>query len=97
MNLYIFSIYDQKAEAYLPPFTLPKPAIAVRTFKGCVNDNDHAFGANPHDYTLFQIGIFDDETGSLTDLKKSLGNGVEFIDPELSDDETGLFPQPRGE
>lgn len=77
----IYSIYDEKAKAYIPPFFLPHDGMAVRTFKNCVNDPDHQFGRNPHDYTLFGLGSFDDGTGKLSpaDHSISLGNGVEFI------------------
>ena len=77
----VFSIYDSKAEAFLPPFILPKQAQALRIFSDCVNSADHQFGANPEDYTLFTLGDFNDETGEFTLLraKQSLGNGVEFV------------------
>lgn len=55
----IFSIFDVKANAYLPPFFLPEDAIAIRTFGDCVNDKTHAFGMHPEDYMLFYIGSFD--------------------------------------
>lgn len=77
----VFSIYDEKAQAFLPPFVLPKTAMAVRTFSDCVNSSDHQFSLHPQDYTLFNLGIWDDETGEYTiDQKKALHNGVELIE-----------------
>lgn len=74
-----YTVYDEKAQAFLPPFFMHQDGMATRTFADCVNDADHNFGKHPHDYTLFQIGSFDDNTGELTATeKKSLGNGVEF-------------------
>ena len=58
----VFAIYDQAAAAYLPPFILPKRDMALRTFQQCVNSTDHQFAASPSDYTLFELGTFDDET-----------------------------------
>lgn len=83
MKLIIFTIYDEKAEQFLPPFALPQKGMASRTFQDCVNDTSHAFGRNPADYTLFQSGEFCSDTGLLKglDAKQSLGNGVEFITP----------------
>ncbi|AXL15422.1 nonstructural protein [Microviridae sp.] len=76
----VFSIYDSKAEAFLPPFILPKKAMALRTFSDCVNSDSHQFGSNPEDYTLFELGSFNDESGQylLHRTVISCGNGLEF-------------------
>ena len=80
MDLTIFAIYDQKADAYLNPFFLPNEALAQRTFGDCVNDPDHAFGKNPQDYTLFNLGVFNTQSGTIEvhGYAKSLGSGVEY-------------------
>lgn len=77
----VFSVHDSKAEAFLPPFILPMQAQAIRVFENCINSDDHQFGVNPHDYTLFRLGNFDDSSGQflLARTIESLGNGVEFI------------------
>jgi len=75
----IFTVYDEKAEAFLPPFFLPAIGMATRSFSECVNSKDHQFGKYPHDYTLFHVGEWDELTCKF-EIKsnKSLGNGVEF-------------------
>lgn len=80
----VFSVHDIKADAYLPPFILPKIEMAKRIFSDCVNSVDHQFGKNPADYTLFRLGTFNDETGQflLERANQSLGNGVEFRSPD---------------
>lgn len=77
----MFTIHDQKAEAFLPPFILPQAGQAIRTFSDCVNSDDHQFSKHPGDYTLLEIGMFDDSTGGLDPypVPKSLGTGVEFV------------------
>lgn len=80
MKYHMFSVYDEKARAYLPPFILPEIGMATRTFGDCINSEDHQFGKHPSDYTLFKIADFDDETGEPTPDKSSIGNGVEFIE-----------------
>lgn len=80
MESKIFTVYDQKAGAYLPPFFLPTAGMAIRAFEECINSPDHQFGKYPHDYTLYQLGSFDDNSATfITDNSVSLGNGVEFI------------------
>ncbi len=77
----IFSIYDQKAYAYLPPFTLPRTEMAERTFHDCVNSPDHAFGRNPADYTLMELGTYDDNKGLITpyEVVRTIGTGIEYV------------------
>ncbi len=84
MNFRIFVVFDSKARAYLPPFFLPEAGQAVRSFKDAVNDPKHAFGQHPEDYTLFEIGTFDDREGKLLQLKASIthGVGVAFLAPD---------------
>lgn len=79
----IFSVYDAKAEAYLPLFCLPTVAMAQRTFNACVNSEDHQFGAFPEDYTLFELGNWDDSIGQITinRVQQSHGNGLEYVKP----------------
>lgn len=69
MHLKAFSVYDTKAEAYLPPFFLPTVGMALRAFKDCATSKDHQFGKNPDDYVLYEIGHFDDHTGQLVAAK----------------------------
>lgn len=63
MKFKCFTVYDDKAKAYLPPFFLPEIAQAVRTFGDCATDPKHEFGKHPEDYTLFQLGDFDSSSG----------------------------------
>ncbi len=72
MILKIFSVFDSKAEAFLPPFFMHNTGMAVRTFGDTVNMPD---------YTLFEMGAFSDDSGSFEIYKtpKSLGLGVEFV------------------
>lgn len=87
MKTLCFTIYDTKAEVYLPPFFVPTRGIATRAFADCVNSEDHQFSKHPHDYTLFELGEFFDHDASflIKNAPKSLGNGVEFIELELAD------------
>ena len=80
MKHFMMAIYDQAAGAYLPPWTIHNLAMARRAFGDCVNDPNHKFHLHPADYTLFNVAVFDDNTGSITDSKiVSCGNGVEYI------------------
>jgi hypothetical protein len=54
--------------------------MAKRTFSQCINSEDHQFAQAPADYTLFEIGTFDDELGQLSVYRsqENLGNGINF-------------------
>lgn len=89
MQLSIFCVYDAKAQAYLPPFFLPRKQMAVRAFAECVNSSEHQFGKWPNDYTLFHIGAFNDETGLIDSFAPvSLGNGLEHLQVKEVEDYT---------
>lgn len=80
MKHLLFTVYDEKAEVFLPPFFVPTIGLATRAFSDCVNTPDHQFGKHPADYTLFQLGEFYDHDASFVETnKKSLGNGVEYV------------------
>ena len=66
--------------AHLPPFTMARDELAIRIFADCVNDEKHSFCAHPEDYTLFHHGHFECDNGEFfIEDKRSLGNGVDFI------------------
>ncbi len=77
----IYTIFDEKAEAYLQPFFMPNDAMALRAIADCVADPQHQFGRHPADFTLFQIAVFSDSdaTFSVLEAKRSLGNCVEML------------------
>ena len=61
-----FAVYDSKATAYMSPFFFPHAGQAIRAFSDTVNDPSTSLNRHPGDFTLFQIGEFDDETGVFT-------------------------------
>jgi len=67
----IYSVYDSKSESYTPPFYDHAEGRAIRTFSDCCNDPGHQFGMHPEDYTLFMVGTFDDDTGTIIQDKIS--------------------------
>ncbi len=80
MILKIFTVYDSKAEAYLQPFFMPSAGVAMRAFGDLVNDMATQFYKHSADYTLFEIGSFDDQNAELSHLEAfiNLGVGLEF-------------------
>lgn len=66
MKQYIYTVHDQKAEAFLPCFQAPTDGIAERSFKDLVNQDGHQFSRYAEDYTLIRVACIDDSTGVVT-------------------------------
>jgi len=61
----IFTVRDDKAEAYLPPFYMRTIGEAIRAFTAAVNDQKHDFRKYAEDYHLYELGRFDELTGKM--------------------------------
>lgn len=81
MILKIFTVHDSKAEAYLPPFFMSSRGQAIRAFTDTIADRSTQFSKHPADFTLFEIGEYDDQKGTLTqyETKQNLGLALDFI------------------
>jgi len=77
----VFTLYDSAAEAYDPPHFIRSTGEAVRLFSNAVKDPQTKVAKHPDDYTLFEIGEFDELTGqiSMYNAHKSLGVATEYI------------------
>jgi len=81
----VFTVFDAKAESYLPPFYQVSSGMACRVFEDTVNDPGHQFHRHPGDFTLFEVGTFDDQscTFELLPTPHSLGVAIEFKKGEV--------------
>lgn len=77
----VFTVYDSKAEAYLAPFYANTAGLALRFFKATLEDPGHDFRKYPGDYTLFEIAVFDDQSGDFEThhAKINLGTALEHL------------------
>lgn len=57
----IFSVYDSKAKTYNTPFLELNIGTAVRAFETAIKEGNTMFSKYPTDYTLFELGSFDDQ------------------------------------
>lgn len=76
--LKMFTVFDSKAETYLRPFSMLSTGEAIRSFITTLNDPNTEFSLYPADFTLFEVGTFDETTCAIT-LHSSLinlGNGL---------------------
>lgn len=61
----MFSIFDSKADGYLPPFLAANGEVAKRMVLQAASDPSHTFATFAGDYTLFGIGLWHEEQGFL--------------------------------
>lgn len=77
----VFTIFDSKTESYVAPFFMLARGEAIRAFTDTVNDSSIPPGKYPEDFTLFELGTFDESSCKfvLYSTPISLGCGVEFV------------------
>lgn len=63
--MFIYSVRDSKAEAFLKPFFAQKDAIAIRWLTAAAQDPEHEFNIHIEDYALYRLGEFDESTGEI--------------------------------
>lgn len=63
MLLKVFAVYDVDQEAFGQPFYMLTQAEARRALITSAHTEDHLFKLYPHQFQLFQIGEWDNNTG----------------------------------
>lgn len=79
-----FSIFDTKMEHFGVPFFMPTRSAAIRAFNDLADDRNSNISKHRMDYTLFELGEFDDLSGEMLGKKPiNLGNPVVLKTGEL--------------
>lgn len=80
MKTKIFTVYDSKAECFSAPSFIGATGQATRSFEASANTPDNDFNKYPGDFTLFEIGTWDDEKAIITmyESKVNLGTALEY-------------------
>lgn len=76
----IYAVFDSKVAAYLQPMFFRSNGEAIRAFAAAVSDAEHQFSKFASDYTLFELGAFNDENAQFDILAAPvpLGCAIEF-------------------
>lgn len=79
MILQIFTVFDDKTQAYLQPFYMQTKGAAIRAIQDAIDDPQHQFAKHLEDYALFHIGQWDDSNGQFdTSVPAIVGRLIEF-------------------
>lgn len=81
MVLKMFMIFDSAVGAFDRPLFAHSKGEMLRDWNMVVNDEKLKFKQAPGDYTLFEVGEFDNISGQVTmyQAKSNLGTATEFI------------------
>jgi len=76
----LFTVYDSKTESYGKPFCMLTKGEALRGFADVANDPQTQICKYPADFTLFELGDWDDATAAffIHETKINLGTANEF-------------------
>lgn len=66
MIMQSYLIFDSKSQMYNHPFFLLNDQIALRSAQDIMADPNSSIKAHPADYTMFNVGTYDDTTGVYT-------------------------------
>lgn len=83
----IVSLFDKKSRVYKNPFFVANTEVAVRSLGGAVNAKEPSdLTQFPEDFSLHQIGTFDDETGVITPIGAPVHicNAIQLQKPAFS-------------
>ena len=82
--LKVYSIFDNKADSFSPPFVAVSHGVATRMFSELANDGQSQVSKHPADFKLVCIGTFDEQTGDIgsADLRESLGFASDYVRKE---------------
>lgn len=63
MIVMAYSLFDEKAGVFSPPFFVGTEGLALRAVTDLVTDNRTTVARHPEDFVLYELGTFDDQTG----------------------------------
>lgn len=83
-SMKIYTVKDQKAEAYLQPFFAVNDAVALRMIAAAVNEEGHQFNRNAEDFTVWRVGEFSVVDGSVTsEVGICIAKAFDMIEQEV--------------
>lgn len=76
MRVLAFSFYDGKSGLFSQPFYAVARGVAVRMALEVGSDSSTSIGRHPGDFTLFEIGAFDDNLGQFENANPPINLGL---------------------
>jgi hypothetical protein len=91
MNLNVYAIYDKLQQTFMTPMFQHNDGTMLRMIQQAVNDKESYIYKNPQDYSIYQIGEWNDN-GELKGLEnnRKVVEAVELVDKKERIDENQL-------
>jgi hypothetical protein len=92
MKMMIFAVYDAAVNAYMQPFFCRSTAESIRSFTTAVNESGNQMNKYAKDYTLFRLGVYDDQLGVFennTPMPERMVTAFDVLAPDE------LFPESK--
>jgi len=85
-ELIVFSVFDEKAGTFAPPFFFATVGMALRAFADLAQDRATSLNRHPGDFKMYRLGVFNQGSGKLlADLMPSfLASAAEFVPPVIA-------------
>jgi len=61
----IYTVFDSKADSFSPPVVYDNDQVAMRACGHALLSGDSPVSNFPRDYSLFRIGVFDEDGGAV--------------------------------
>jgi len=76
----VYSVYDAKVKYFHFPFMVRNRGEALRSWEQVANDEKSSICSYPSDFSLMELGEFDDQTGKIefNTVPESLGLALQF-------------------
>lgn len=77
----MLAVKDAKVGSFARPVPVVNAATGVRAFADAVNDPSTEYFKHPDDYSIWELGTFDDQTGTFTNSASptQLATGVALL------------------
>lgn len=72
----VYSVFDSKVGMYAQPFFMRTKAEALRGWQTVANDPETNIAKFPEDYSLFELGEYDEERGAFMNHPAPLNLGL---------------------
>jgi len=69
----VIAIYDRKTALFDTPIMVRHVGTAIREFETLKSKPETKYGLNPEDYQMFQVALYDDETGAFENVAPHVG------------------------
>lgn len=75
-KLKVYTVFDSKTEHYGTPFFQQTTGEALRSWTDLANDSSTMICKHPEDFSLMEIGVYDDLTGAFENRNAPLNLGL---------------------